>query len=42
MLPCYGVEPISEPYQKLLLDEMARHAYSTTIAEFSAKNATSA
>jgi sugar phosphate isomerase/epimerase len=42
MLPYYGVELISESHRKLPLDEMAKRAYDTTIAQFSAKNATSA
>lgn len=34
-LPYYGVELISEPFRKLPLDEMAKRAYDTTIAQFS-------
>ncbi|MGX6998349.1 sugar phosphate isomerase/epimerase family protein [Caballeronia sp. KNU42] len=41
-LPYYGVELISESHRKLPLDEMAKRAYDTTIAQFSAKSATSA
>lgn len=40
-LPYYGVELISESHRKLPLDEMAKCAYDTTIAQFSA-SATSA
>ncbi|MFK4440634.1 sugar phosphate isomerase/epimerase [Caballeronia udeis] len=40
-LPYYGVELISEKHRKLPLDEMAKRAYDTTIAQFSAKSATS-
>ena len=41
-LPYYGVELISEVHRKFPLDEMAKRAYDTTIAQFSAKTATSA
>jgi len=41
-LPYYGVELISESHRKLPLDEMAKRAFDTTIAQFSARNATSA
>ena len=41
-LPYYGVELISEVHRKYPLDEMAKRAYDTTIAQFSAKTATSA
>ena len=41
-LPYYGVELISESHRKLPLDEMAKRAYDTTRAQFSAKSATSA
>lgn len=34
-LPYYGVELISEPFRKLPLEEMAKRAYDTTIAQFS-------
>ncbi|WP_321917065.1 MULTISPECIES: sugar phosphate isomerase/epimerase [unclassified Paraburkholderia] len=36
-LPYYGVELISEPFRKLPLEQMARRAYDTTIAQFSTK-----
>ncbi|WP_233889517.1 sugar phosphate isomerase/epimerase family protein [Paraburkholderia flagellata] len=36
-LPYYGVELISEPFRKLSLEQMARRAYDTTIAQFSTK-----
>lgn len=34
-LPYYGVELISEPFRKLPLEQMAKRAYDTTIAQFS-------
>jgi sugar phosphate isomerase/epimerase len=40
-LPYYGVELISETHRKFPLDEMAKRAYDTTVAQFSAKSATS-
>lgn len=36
-LPYYGVELISEPFRKLPLEQMAKRAYDTTIAQFSTK-----
>ena len=36
-LTYYGVELISEPFRKLPLEQMARRAYDTTIAQFSTK-----
>lgn len=36
-LPYYGVELISEPFRKLPLEQMAKRAYDTTAAQFSAK-----
>lgn len=36
-LPYYGVELISESYRKLPLEQMAKRAYDTTIAQFSTK-----
>jgi sugar phosphate isomerase/epimerase len=41
-LPYYGVELISEVHRKFPLDEMAKRAYDTTIAQFSGKPATAA
>jgi sugar phosphate isomerase/epimerase len=41
-LPYYGVELISEVHRKFPLDEMAKRAYDTTVAQFSAKPATTA
>lgn len=41
-LPYYGVELISESHRKLPLDEMAKRAYDTTVAQFSARSATAA
>jgi sugar phosphate isomerase/epimerase len=41
-LPYYGVELISEVHRKLPLDEMAKRAYDTTIAQFSEKSTTAA
>jgi sugar phosphate isomerase/epimerase len=40
-LPYYGVELISEVHRKFSLDEMAKRAYDTTVAQFSAKRAAS-
>jgi sugar phosphate isomerase/epimerase len=40
-LPYYGVELISEVHRKFPLDEMAKRAFDSTIAQFSAKSATS-
>lgn len=39
-LPYYGVELISESFRKLPLEQMAKRAYDTTIAQFSATNRT--
>ncbi|WP_213768638.1 sugar phosphate isomerase/epimerase [Caballeronia sp. dw_19] len=36
-VPYYGVELISETFRKLPLDEMAKRAYDTTIAQFSSE-----
>ena len=41
-LPYYGVELISEVHRKFPLDEMAKRAYDTTVAQFSPKPATTA
>jgi sugar phosphate isomerase/epimerase len=41
-LPYYGVEMISETFRKLPLEEMAKRAYDTTIAQFSSKSTTAA
>ncbi|SAK43545.1 xylose isomerase domain-containing protein [Caballeronia hypogeia] len=41
-LPYYGVELISEVHRKLPLDEMARRAYESTIAQFSTSATTAA
>jgi sugar phosphate isomerase/epimerase len=41
-LPYYGVELISEVHRKFPLDEMAKRAFDTTIAQFPVKSATSA
>ena len=41
-LPYYGVELISEVHRKFPLDEMAKRAFETTIAQFSASPATTA
>jgi sugar phosphate isomerase/epimerase len=38
-LPYYGVELISETHRKFPLDEMAKRAFDTTIAQFSANRA---
>jgi hypothetical protein len=40
-LPYYGVELISEVHRKFPLDEMAKRAYDSTIAQFSAKSTAS-
>ncbi len=41
-LPDYGVELILGVRRKFPLDEMAKRAYATTIAQFSAKRTTHA
>ncbi|WNC94855.1 TIM barrel protein [Paraburkholderia sp. FT54] len=41
-LPYYGVELISEVHRKFPLDEMAKRAYDTTFAQFSANPTTAA
>ncbi|MBN3751705.1 sugar phosphate isomerase/epimerase [Paraburkholderia sp. Tr-20389] len=40
-LPYFGVELISEVHRKFPLDEMAKRAYDSTVAQFSAKSAAS-
>ncbi|BFG79197.1 sugar phosphate isomerase/epimerase [Paraburkholderia terrae] len=41
-LPYYGVELISEVHRNFPLDEMAKRAFDSTIAQFSAKSTTAA
>jgi sugar phosphate isomerase/epimerase len=41
-LPYYGVELISEVHRKFSLEEMAKRAYDTTVAQFSAAPTTTA
>jgi sugar phosphate isomerase/epimerase len=41
-LPYYGVELISEVHRKFPLDEMAKRAYDTTVAQFSSTSSASA